>query len=126
MNRLIIAGVIFAIILTLCTGAAIIANNQFESVKNELNLCVNEFDKGNNEKSLELADTLHKRWLKIEQSLSVIMNHGKIDDIRIHFARLKAYLQSQNEAGFKSEAAELFTLIDQLEEDEKVTVHSIF
>jgi hypothetical protein len=43
-----------------------------------------------------------------------------------HFARLKAYIESQNAAGVKSESAELFTLIDQLEEDEKITIHSIF
>ena len=126
MNRLIIAGVIFVLILALCIGAALIANNQFESVKAELNLCVNEFDKGNEEQALKIATGLHEKWLKIEQTLSVIMNHGKIDDIRIHFARLKAYIAVQNTAGFKSEAAELYALIDQLEEDEKITVHSIF
>lgn len=126
MNRLFIAGIIFMLILALCIGAAIISNKQFETVKDTLNLCVEQFNEGKSEKALDLAAKLYQRWLKIEQSLSVIMNHGKIDDIRIHFARLKAYIEANNEAGFKSEAAELLTLIDQLEDDEKVTMHSIF
>lgn len=126
MKRLIIAGIIFLVILSLCIGAGVISESQFEALKKQVELCAEEYASGDAQSALNTATALNEKWLKKEDKLSVIMNHTRIDDIRIHFARLKAFIEADNYAGFKSEAAELITLIDQLEEDEKITMHSVF
>lgn len=126
MKRLIIAGIIFFIIISLCVSAGVISQETFEELKEQVEDCAEEYQSGNTDSALDLAQRLNKKWLKLEDRLSVIMNHDRIDDIRIHFSRLKAYIEAQDLAGFKSEIAQLLTLIDQLEEDEKITMHSIF
>ena len=126
MKRLIIAGLIFLLILGLCIGAGIVSDRHFETLKEKVSQCEAEYTKGNTSTALTLSRELKDTWIKTEDYLSTVMNHGRIDDIRVHLSRLVAFIEADNLAGFKSEAAELITLIDQLEEDEKITLHSLF
>ena len=126
MKRIIAAAVIAVFIALLCVGSGMIINRNFEQIKDMLENSKQVYKSDGALAAADKVAVLENKWIKTELFVSMFTNHDKIDAIHITITRMHAYALSDNYSGFLSEANELNVLIEQLEADEKITMHSVF
>ena len=74
----------------------------------------------------KIADALVKEWEKRETLLSPFINHEKIDEIGLEITSLAANIRAENYPVLLRDAETILALLHQMEEDEKINIHSIF
>ncbi len=124
MKRLIPASIIFVlVIITYLTSLFYITNSCEEAKK----LLDNSITVYKNEKEAEKeAKELENYWDKKEKTLSVFVNHDRIDDIEKAISLLNVYAKQKDNELFFEYADTVKILLHQIMEDTKITMHSIF
>ncbi len=126
MKRLITAIVLIIVITVLCIGLNILVARQVGEVRRMVNDCKELMAKKDIAQAQKTADALVKLWERREALLSPFINHEKIDEITLAVTNLAANIKAGNEAVFLSDAEKILTLLHQLGEDERISLHSIF
>lgn len=126
MKRLIAALVIVAIIVALCVCVSLVITRQLKEVRAMVSQCKECLQKKDSAKAEEIADALVESWEKKEALLSPFINHEKIDEISLEITSLAANIHSNNLPVVLRDAETILMLLHQLEEDEKINLHSIF
>ncbi len=126
MKRLVTAIILIIVITALCIGVNLLVSHEIKEVRQMVNQCRDYVEKKDSVQAGKTADTLVKVWEKREAMLSPFINHEKIDEIALEIAGLAANIKAGNEAVLLRDAQTLLTLLHQLEEDEKINLHSIF
>lgn len=124
MKRVIAAVVLLIIVVSTYIGSYIYINHVCEETLNKLDKCITSYSENKN--SEKEAKNLDKYWNKMEKSLSIVVNHGKIDDIEYAIGALKVYSKSSEEMLFYEYSEAVKTHIHQLKEDTGISFHSIF
>lgn len=124
MRRLIAAAALSVIIITSYFTGSYIINDACRKANEKLEEVVNvyETDKDATNKAKELEDY----WSKKEKHLSFIANHSTIDDIELAISSLVVYSSTPDNKIFYEYSGNVKTLLHQLIEDTKASVHSIF
>ncbi len=86
--------------------------------------CIMAYD--SEDSSEASARKLKKFWDKKEQPLSIFANHQRIDDIEQAISSLVIYSGMDEEEIFYEYSETVKTLIHQLMEDTKPSIHSVF
>ena len=124
MKRVIAAVVLLIIVISTYVGSYVYINYVCEQTLDKLDKCVASYNENKN--SEKEAESLDKYWNKMEKSLSIVVNHGKIDDIEYAIGALKVYSKSNEEMLFYEYSEAVKTHIHQLKEDTGISFHSIF
>ncbi len=126
MKRLITAIIIVLIITALCFTVNILVSKQVAEIRIMVNECKENLQKKDSVQARKIADTLVKTWERKEMLLSPFINHEKIDEISLEIISLAANIKSENYPVLLRDAETILMLLHQLEEDEKINIHSIF
>ena len=124
MKRLIIAGVIFILVIATYLTSLFYITKSCDKAKNLLKNTVAVYMQ---EKTAEKqAKEFEEYWDKREKTLSVFVNHDRIDDIERAISLLNIYAKEKDNILFYEYADTVEVLIHQIMEDTKITMHSIF
>ncbi|MBE6788001.1 MAG: DUF4363 family protein [Ruminococcaceae bacterium] len=124
MKRLIIAAVLLVLVITTYLSSFFYINKCCNNAKMLLENSVVEYKK---QKTAEPeALKLEKYWDEKEKTLSVFVNHDRIDDIEKAISLLNVYAKSKDNELFYEYAENVGVLIHQILEDTKVSMHSVF
>ncbi len=124
MKRLIAAVILLTLVISAYIYGYLYINNACNTAKKYLNDCVSVYT-DNNDATVK-AEKLEKYWSKKENGLSIFANHSEIDEIELAINSLKIYSNTKNNKIFYEYSGTVKTLIHQLLEDTKPTIHSIF
>ncbi len=124
MKRLIIAAVLLALVIATYLSSLYYITDSCEKAENllETSVCVYKQEKTAEKE----ARNLEKYWDKKEKTLSVFVNHDRIDDIEKAISLLNVYAKTKDNELFYEYADNVKVLIHQIMEDTKITMHSIF
>lgn len=124
MKRLIIAAVLLALVIATYLSSLYYITDSCGKAENLLETSVSVYKQ---EKTAEKeAKNLEKYWDKKEKTLSVFVNHDRIDDIEKAISLLNVYAKTKDNELFYEYADNVKVLIHQIMEDTKITMHSIF
>lgn len=123
MKRLIAAAILSAFVAASYFTGFFIVNKTCENTNRLLNDCVENYDDGKDAKAS--SEKLQKYWEKKEKILSAFAHHSVIDEIEIAINNLTVYSNSKEKAIFKEHSNTVKTLLHQLMEDMKPSMHSI-
>lgn len=123
MKRLIAAGILFVFVITVYIFGYIYITKTCETATDILNECGELYE--NNKNAEESAKKLEKFWNKKEGTLSVFANHAHIDDIELAIGSLVIYSSTKNNKIFYEYLSTAKTLLHQLVEESKPSMHSI-
>lgn len=124
MKRLIIAGVLFILVITVYISSVIYITNSCDKAYELLDKSISSYNKNDTAKSE--AKELRDYWDKKEKLLSVFVNHDRIDDIEKAISLLNVYAKKEKDPLFYEHADTVKILLHQIIEDTKITMHSIF
>lgn len=126
MKRLVTAVALIVVITALCIGVNFLVSREVNSVRAMVNECKAYLEKKDSAQAQKTADALVLKWEKRETMLSPFINHEKIDEISLEITSLAANIRAQNYPVLLRDAETILTLLHQMEEDEKINIHSIF
>lgn len=126
MKRLITAVALIVIITALCIGVNFLVSHEVNSVRTMVNQCKDYMIKKDSAQAQKIADALVLEWERRETLLSPFINHEKIDEISLEITSLAANIKAENYPVLLRDTETILTLLHQLEEDEKINIHSIF
>ena len=124
MKRLIAAAILFIFVITAYISGYLYIDNSCKTAKKYLRECISAYS--DNDDATDEAEKLEKYWSKKENGLSFFANHSKIDEIELAISTLKTYSKTKENEIFYEYSGTVETLIHQLLEDTKPTIHSIF
>ena len=101
-------------------------SKQVAEIRIMVNECKENLQKKDSVQARKIADTLVKTWERKDMLLSPFINHEKIDEISLEIISLAANIKSENYPVLLRDAETILMLLHQLEEDEKINIHSIF
>lgn len=124
MKRLISAGILFVIVIASYLLSLWYINDAEKKTKDLVSQCEQAYSDGGDayDKALELK----KLWDKKESGLSFFVTHDRIDEIELAISELCVYSMAEEENDFKERVENIKMLLHQIDEDTKITVHSIF
>lgn len=123
MKRLIAAGILLVFVITVYIFGYIYITKTCDTATDMLNECGKLYN--NNEQAQECAKKLEKFWNKKEGTLSVFANHEHIDDIELAIGSLVIYSKTKNNEIFYEYLNTAKTLLHQLIEESKPSMHTI-
>ena len=123
MKRLIAAGILFVFVITVYVFGYVYITKTCDAATDLLNECGELYNK--NEDAQNCAKKLEKFWHKKEGTLSVFANHEHIDDIELAIGSLVIYSNTENNKIFYEYLSTTKTLLHQLIEESKPSMHSI-
>lgn len=124
MRRLIAAAALSVIIITSYFTGSYIINDACRKANEKLEEVVKVYETDNNAE--KQAKELEDYWSEKEKHLSFIANHSTIDDIELAISSLVVYSNEPDNKIFYEYSGNVKTLLHQLIEDTKPSVHSIF
>ena len=124
MKRLIIAAVLFAVVIATYLSSLYYITDSCRTAQNLLENSISVYKREKTAK--QEAKKLEEYWDKKEKTLSVFVNHERIDDIEKAISLLNVYAKSKDNELFYEYADNVKVLIHQIMEDTKVSMHSIF
>lgn len=124
MKRLIAAGILFVLVITAYVYGYLYIENTCKTAKKFLKDCVSVYAKSDD--ATDKAEKLEQYWSSKENGLSIFANHSEIDEIELAISSLKIYSNTKENEIFYEYSGTVETLIHQLLEDTKPTIHSIF
>ncbi|MEE1330226.1 MAG: DUF4363 family protein [Acutalibacteraceae bacterium] len=124
MKRLISAGILFAVVISSYLLSLWYINTAEKETAKLVSECEQAYSDGKDayDKALELK----KLWDKKESGLSFFVTHDRIDEIELAISELCVYSKAEEENDFKERIENIKMLLHQIDEDTKITVHSIF
>ena len=124
MKRLISAGILFAVVISSYLLSLWYINTAEKETAQLVSECEQAYSDGKDayDKALELK----KLWDKKESGLSFFVTHDRIDEIELAISELCVYSKAEEENDFKERIENIKMLLHQIDEDTKITVHSIF
>lgn len=123
MKRLIAAGILFVFVITVYIFGYVYITKTCDTATDMLNECSVLYDKNKNAE--DCANKLKKFWNNKEGTLSIFANHEHIDDIELAIGSLVIYSNTNNNKKFYEYLSTAKTLIHQLIEESKPSMHSI-
>ena len=123
MKRLIAAAILFVFIISCYFTGFFFIKNACKETGKLLEDCVTEYDNTSN--SSDKAQKLKNYWSKAEKTLSIFVNHARIDEIEKSIDTLLVYSNTDEKEIFKEYSGEVKTLLHQLMEDAVPSVHSV-
>ena len=126
MKRLVTAIALIVVMTALCIGVNFLVSHEVNSVRTMVNQCKDYMIKKDSAQAQKIADALVLEWERRETLLSPFINHEKIDEISLEITSLAANIKAENYPVLLRDAETILTLLHQLEEDEKINIHSIF
>lgn len=124
MKRLIIAGVLFILVVTIYIISVFYITDSCNKARTLLNDSVTAYN--SNDTAENEAKKLKNYWDKKEKLLSVFVNHTRIDDIEQAVSLLNVYAKNEKDPLFYEYADTIKMLLHQMLEDTKISMHSIF
>ena len=116
------------VLLVLIIGAYIFnytyVNNTCKKTDDILENCIEIYKSGQD--ATEKAKELKNYWTDKEPFLSLFANHSMIDDIELAISSLTVYTDTKNNAIFYEYSGTIKTLLHQMIEDTRPTMHSVF
>ena len=123
MKRLIAAGILFVFVITVYIFGWVYIQKTCETAKDMLIECEELYE--NNKDAKKCAEKLEKYWNKKEGTLSVFANHEHIDDIELAIGSIVIYSNTKDNRMFYDYLRTAKTLLHQLIEESKPSMHSI-
>lgn len=124
MKRLIAAAILLVFVVSVYMLGYFYTNNACDDARVILNNCVEKYINGNEAK--KDAEELKDFWHKKEGILSIFANHEEIDKIELAINSLVVHSDTKDNKMFYEYSSTIKTLLHQLEEISKPTLHSIF
>lgn len=124
MKRLIAAGVLLATVILAYFFSTKYVTSTCEAAAELIESCEVEYTQG--DLSGESAVKLKEYWSENENGLSFFVNHDRIDDIELEIASLVLLSQKESDTMFFEHIEKLKMLLHQVNEDTRISIHSIF
>ncbi len=124
MRRLIAAAVLVFIIAGICIANSLTVKYAYEDLSEDIFILQNSFEESP-EKAAELSAEFEEKWSKIEEPLSVFVNHDIIDNLGEAISRLPILAQ-KGEAMFLAECKSIEMELLHMKKDTRISLHSIF
>ncbi len=120
---------IAAIILLIFVISAYLFNYNYikrtcNTANQKLENCIEAYK--NDEDATKKARELERYWSEKEAFLSFFANHEMIDEIELAISSITVYTDTQNNAIFYEYSGTVKTLLHQMLEDTRPSMHSIF
>lgn len=123
MKRLIPACVLLIFVITSYLIGYYYISKTCDTANELLNQCVDIYKSDSN--AYKNAKKLEEFWGEREGTLSVFANHGDIDQIELAISSLVVHSNSPDNKIFYEYSSTVKTLLHQLQEDSKPSMHSI-
>lgn len=78
------------------------------------------------QEALELWEQIDKTWRVHQEHWNIFIHNDDLDDVTIHLARLKSYLENEEQASSLAEIVEVEIQLVQLHKQEVLTLKNIF
>lgn len=124
MKRLISAGVLLIFVIAAYISGIRYINSTCAAARALISECETAYSSSSD--AYTQAERFKRLWDEREGPLSFFVNHNSIDDIELKIGELLIYSRADEENDFFERTEALKTLLHQLEEDTRVTLHSIF
>ncbi len=123
MKRLIPAAILLIFVITAYITGYFYTTRTCDTASEMLNECITIYKSDKN--AHNSAKELEKFWGEREGTLSVFANHADIDQIELAIGSLVVYSNSPDNKIFYEYSGTVKTLLHQLIEDSKPSMHSI-
>jgi len=123
MRRLIAAVLLLVIVLVSYLISFFYIKNTCDNANRILDECINLYEQDLN--ASKKAEELNKYWSGHEKYLSVFANHSMIDDIELAISSLLIYANTDDNVIFYEYSGTVATLLHQMMEDTRPSMHSI-
>ncbi len=123
MKRSIAAIILLLFLIFAYTFNYTYINKTCEKANEKLQNCIEVYKNG--EDATEEARELERYWTDKEPFLSVFANHAMIDEIELAISSLAIYTDTKNNAIFYEYSSTVKTLLHQMLEDTRPSMHSI-
>ncbi len=124
MKRLIIAGILFVLVIATYLSSLYYITDSCKKANALLDNLVSAYKE--EKTAVKQVKEIQDYWDKREKTLSVFVNHNRIDDIEKAISLLNIYAKDKDNLLFYEYADTVRVLLHQIMEDTKITIHSIF
>ncbi len=114
MNRLWLAGGIFAAILALCLSTLLYQRRQSKVLLDDLDAVIAAYDAGEQQRAYELATELEKNFQRQTRLFPCFMAHGILNECRESLALLPSILKEDNAEEFRMESSRCRVQLERL------------
>lgn len=125
MKRIYTALVIVILLASLCIMGTIVVSHKMNSYKKALSHLEELYDT-NPEISYQTAKQCEGKFHKDEPYIAFFANHEKLDDLKKNLAKVRAYAKEQEFSLLLIECAETKTIIEDITEEQRILIHTIF
>lgn len=125
MKRLYIAAILFAVAVTLCITSTVVTSRVEKEVGEPLEKTIEFFERGEIEKATESFSAAKQNWDDIKETTAVFASHSSVDELDEQITLISALLSEQSD-DFLSQSALCLLKVQNLCDDEKVTVKALF
>lgn len=122
---MIAAGVLVVLILISYLTGSYWIRTVTSQTKETLKQCEEEYEKKEGDAEAT-AKELCERWAKQEKGLSFFVNHETLDEIELTLSSVAIFAETDEKEMFKEALAQVHMLLHQLNEDSRISIHSIF
>lgn len=124
--------IIIVCIVTVIIGANISVSylsktgNDLISNLDELKVEIEKAQKGEENKSQELANDIYTKWQRLESKWSIIIAHNELDLIQLSLIGMKTYIDENKYSESMEELEKSSFLLEHIEDKEKLALKNVF
>lgn len=126
MKRLIISGLLLAVIITVSVIGLFYINNNYEEITDAITRGEECLTSGEIKRAKEYIKEAEERYVKAEKYLSAFVNHSTLDEIGVSIAAIEPFTSGEEEAEFRSHCKEAKTALKHLKNDMAISFRNLF
>lgn len=125
MNRLWAAGIIVAVLITICTLAVLSTQNITASMTEDIKQIAATSLENDKETAIALSQKTAKNWQEHHAVLCTYMSHTQLEEVDRLLAALPAYIEYGEQADIQAECCRIIEMISHLDEAELPYIQNI-
>ena len=121
MKHLTFSILLFLILLLTCAGSIFYVTVHVSQTEQLLEHAVQLYEADRREDAAAVIQEASDCWEQCEKPLGILLQHDEIDHVNGEFARLLAYVESEDQDDFRSSSAALLSDLAHIREMEQLT-----
>lgn len=126
MKRLLTALALTLLLAGLCITGICTIHTQYEKMDSLLQQAVACYEKAEMDRAADLAVEIEGQWVKVEQYLSLFVNHGSVDEVGASIAQLEPLALTGDDAAYLAACKNARLQLLHIRENEEVNLLNIF
>ncbi|MCH5190185.1 MAG: DUF4363 family protein [Oscillospiraceae bacterium] len=126
MNRIIVSVIVLLSVVGIATFSVMSLDASCERLAESLDEIKQTAEAGDSEKAVELTENILDVWEKQEKKISLLIDHGEIDEIEKIIKSLSVYARQDNMERLEEKSSVAAERVRHIKDKEKVSPQNVF